>query len=312
MLKKFTILILLVLIKETLFATTPFTVEKIEIISLNDQYLIAGKWSPDGKYIAAAGKNYGSIWLYHVASAEWQKLIEENGAGWDFDWSPDSRKIAFRANKFIKRRKQTTIKYVDIMTGKTEKTADYGRDFSTPKWLTADVLTFMHKEKLKTVSISETALMKPDSSFQQKNVPLFSNKGYYIGKSNRELQLLEPLKGQTFNVSFSPDGNTILFEKSDGKIYTCRENGDEVKVVAEGEMPAWSPDGNFIVFATPKDDGYKIISSDIFICDANGKNKQQITKTEDELELRPHWSPDGKNIIYDSEGKIHLITLKME
>jgi len=312
MLKKLTLIIFFVLLKGTLLAGTPFTVENIETINLKDQYLIAAKWSPDGKYIAAAGKNYGSLWLYHVESGEWQKLIEENGAGWDFDWSPDSRKIAFRANKFIKRRKQTTIKYVDIMTGQVDKTADYGRDFSTPKWITADVLAFIHKEKLKTVSISETALMKPDSNFQQKNVPLFSNKGIYIGKSNRTLQLLEPLKGQTFNVSFSPDGNTILFEKPDGKIYTCPENGDEVKLLVEGEMPAWSPDGKFIVYATPKDDGYKIISSDIFICDANGNNIQQVIKTEHELEMRPHWSPDGKKIICDSEGKLLLITLKME
>ena len=312
MLKKFTIIILIFLFNGSLLASTPFTVENIETISLNDQYLIAAKWSPDGKYIAAAGKNYGSLWLYHVEAGECQKLIEENGAGWDFDWSPDSRKIAFRSNKFIKRRKQTTIKYVDIMTGKAEKIADYGRDFSTPKWLTANTLAFIQKEKLKTVSISENALMKPASNIQPKNVPLFSNKGIYISKSNRTLQLLEPLKGQTFNVSFSPDGNTILFEKSDGNIYTCRENGDEVNLIAEGEMPAWSPDDKFIVYATPKDDGYDIVTSDIVICDANGNNKQQITKTEDELELRPHWSPDGKKIVCDSEGKLLLITLKME
>jgi len=312
MLKQFTITAFLVLLTGTLFAQIPFEVKSKDIISPPDQYLIAAKWSPNGSYIAAAGENYGSLWLYNIEDDKWQKLVEENGAGWDFDWSPDSKRIAFRSNIIQKRRKQTTIKYVDIITGEVSKIVDYSRNFSTPKWITTDVLAFMHNDEYKTVAITQKNFMQPQSSQFQENICLFTSEGIHTRKSNQAIRLLEPLKGSIFNASFSPDGTTILFEKADGKIYSFRENSNDVKVLAEGEMPAWSSDGKHIVYANPKDDGYKHISSDIFICDAAGINKRQITKTEDELEMRPHWSPDGNKIVCDSNGKIFVLVLELE
>ena len=265
MLRKNVLLFFLILLTGNLLAKDIFTVTKIDAISLTDLYLIAPKWSPDGNYIAASGEKYSSIWLFELETKNWVRLVEENGAGWDFDWSPDSKKIAFRSNRFVSFRKQTTIKYIDIITKKVEKVIDYSRDFSTPKWLTSDILAFIHKKQLKTFSILKTALIKPDSNLQQKNVCIFSNENIYISKFNQPFAFLAPLKGQTFNVTFSPNGQSILFEKAGGKIYTCRENGDEVTLVAEGEMPSWSPDGSYIVYANAKDDGYRFLSSDIYI-----------------------------------------------
>ena len=312
MLKKYLLIIFLVLAAGILFAETPFKVKEVKVISPDDGYLIAPKWSPNGYFIAAAGDRYGSIWLYSVKTGMWKKLIEENGSGWDFDWSPDSKKITFRVNIFKDKRKKTTIKYIDVIANEIEGISDYGKDFSTPKWITSEIFAYLHKGKYKSFSIINKTFIEPERRLKQKNICLFSNKGIYVRKSNQKLKLLKPLKGKTFNVSFSPDGSKILFEKPGGKIYTLQERTNKIKFIAEGEMPAWSPDGNYIVYANPKDDGHNIISSDIFICDADGQNSQQITQTEEELEMRPHWSPDGKKIVCDSKGKIMLIILEIE
>lgn len=312
MLKKISLFVIFLIFTGSLFAQTSFKVVDKKIISLKNHCLIAPKWSPDGNYIAAAGDNYGSIWLYHVKTERWKKLTEENGAGWDFDWSPDSKKIAFRANIFKNRRKQTTIKYVDITTGKVEKVIEYDRNLSTPKWINNNILAFMHKDEFKTVSVIQKSMTKLAANLPQKNVCLFSADGIYTKTLSRDVRILTSLKGQTFHVSYSPDGASILFEKPGSQIFSFNERTETIKFITEGEMPAWSPDSKFIVFANPKDDGHQFISSDILICDANGKNKQQLTQTDDELEMHPYWSPDGKKIVCDSNDKIILIFLEPE
>ncbi len=95
MFKKIFILSTILIFVIPSFAQIPVRVVSTKVISSTEQYLIAPKWSPNGNYIAAAGQNYGSIWLYTVGTQTWKKLVEENGAGWDFDWSPDSKKLPF-------------------------------------------------------------------------------------------------------------------------------------------------------------------------------------------------------------------------
>ena len=307
--KNFILATILIFVVPSL-AQIPLQVANKTVISSIDQYLIAPKWSPNGNFIAAAGENYVSIWLYTVETETWKKLVEENGAGWDFDWSPDSKKIAFRANVFKNRRKQTAIKYVDISAAKIERVTDYKRNLSTPKWVTGDALAVLENDKYQTVSVSRKALIKIESTVPQENISLFSSKGILTKKSNAEIELLEPLKGQIFDVSFSPNGTTILFRKPGRGIFALENNTE--KLLAEGEMPAWSSDGNYVVFARTKDDGYRYISSDIFILDTTNNSELQLTNTANEIEMRPHWSPVGNKIVCDSNGKIILINLEKE
>jgi len=312
MLKKIALSLFLILITGSLFSQSNFEVAEMRTISSNKQYLLAPKWSPTGENIAAAGENFGSIWFYNLKTERWQKLVEQNGVGWDFDWSPDSRKIAFRANTFKNRRKLTTIKYVDISSRKIEKVTDENRNFSTPKWISNTAIAFLHNDEYKTNTVVNQQLNMTEKNFPMQNVCLFSEKGMYTKIGDTQAQLLAPLKGQTLYASFSPLENIVLFQKPGSKIFTFEEQTETIKFITEGEMPAWSPDGKSIVFANPKDDGYRIISSDILVCDQNGKNQHQLTGTDDELEMRPNWSPDGKQIACDSNGKIILIKLQNE
>jgi len=281
-------------------------------ISSQGAYLLAPQWSPDGKFIAAAGKSYGSIWIYAVADTRWQKLVEQEGAGWDFSWSPDSRKIAYRANVKENRRKKTAIFTVEIGNQKIERITDFVRDLSTPRWPSTQRVSFLEAGALRQVAVAaptaDAALLKA----AEEPVCLISGTGILIQQANRSPETPEILKGQTFHAAFSPDGATLLFEKTGSKIFTLKINSTQIQFIARGEMPAWSPDGKFIVYATPKDDGHQLLSADIFICDLDGGTPFQVTHTADAIELRPAWSPDGTKIVCDSNGKILLIDLEVE
>jgi len=70
----------------------------------------------------------------------------------------------------------------------------------------------------------------------------------------------------------------------------------------EGQ-PAWSPDGTKIAFTGPGDlneDGSGGLG-DIYVMDADGTNRTNLTDTPDFLDYRPSWAPSGAQLTFVRE-----------
>ncbi len=67
-----------------------------------------------------------------------------------------------------------------------------------------------------------------------------------------------------------------------------------------------SPDGRRIAFSSDRSG-----SDEIWVCDSNGGNAQQLTSLGGALTGTPRWSPDGKQIVFDSrvggEANVYVI-----
>ena len=101
-------------------------------------------------------------------------------------------------------------------------------------------------------------------------------------------------EGTWMSVDVSPDGRRIAFDLL-GDIYTMPIGGGEATAIAEGmpwEMqPRWSPDGSKIAFTSDRGGG-----DNIWIMNADGSDKQPVTKEDFRLLNNPTWSPDGHDI----------------
>jgi Tol biopolymer transport system component len=82
-------------------------------------------------------------------------------------------------------------------------------------------------------------------------------------------------------------------------IFTVRPNGSglqrltHVPADAAAALPSWSPDGTKIAFESNVSGNYEI-----WIMDADGRHKTQITDEPRFQHLMPSWSPDGTQIAY--------------
>jgi Tol biopolymer transport system component len=88
-------------------------------------------------------------------------------------------------------------------------------------------------------------------------------------------------------------------------IYWMRADGTDQRRLTNGAgyhfSPAWSPDGEYIVFsATPDTDiEFQIMNTELYIMKADGSNQQRLTNNTI-ADHNPVWSPDGGNILYTS------------
>jgi imidazolonepropionase-like amidohydrolase/Tol biopolymer transport system component len=101
-------------------------------------------------------------------------------------------------------------------------------------------------------------------------------------------------EGTWMNLDLSPDGRTIAFDLL-GDIYTIPATGGRATRIAAGmpfeTQPRFSPDGSKIAFTSDRSGG-----DNIWIMNADGSDKRQLTKETFTLLNNPTWSPDGRYI----------------
>ena len=125
--------------------------------------------------------------------------------------------------------------------------------------------------------------------------------------------------------AWSPDGRKIAFTSDrDGnsEIYVVNADGSGVERLtyspveafplagggslgAVAALPAWSPDGQKIAFASNRDGDV----GGIYAMNADGSGVERLTYSGD---LSPAWSPDGRKIAFASQRDGNLEIYVME
>ncbi|MDP1028422.1 amidohydrolase family protein [Sphingomonas sp. KR1UV-12] len=113
------------------------------------------------------------------------------------------------------------------------------------------------------------------------------------GMRTREIRI-DTDEGSWMNVDVSPDGRMLAFDLL-GDIYTMPVAGGTPTRIAEGlpyeHQPRFSPDGRRIAFTSDRGGG-----DNIWVMNADGSDKRQVTKEDFRLLNQPSWSPDGRFI----------------
>ncbi len=302
------------------------------ITTTEDGWFMAPKWSPNGKKIAFTGAKWRGIYLKNADRWGAIEILTENDSGHWITWSSDSKAIFFR------NRNQIKIVKIENKETKSVITMREGSSFpcrlSTGKWFyTAREKSEVEAEKDKFTLIFcnskgeiekeiETdiwggGMISPDGKKIVYSEPFVSGKLVTFDTvcvwltdddgTNKELLL----KGQYLLVEWSPDSKKILISSDGGHSQCVFEI--ETKTVFDlgrGSNGCWSPDGVWILYTVTESDGHRLTASDIYLIKWDGTEKSRLTETEDLIEVKPCFSPDGKKIAFSVEdGRIFVADL---
>jgi dipeptidyl aminopeptidase/acylaminoacyl peptidase len=255
-------------------------------------------WSPDGRwlcYTAGEGDKAG-LYVAHADGSGASFLAPVRGSnsplpgqGESVTWSPDSRQIA----------------YVSSTPGPETSEAS-GDPVVITRYLYRPTATegFSHFNDNRRLHI------------------------FTVDVASHQVRQLTQGTNDEHSIDWSPDGKEILF------VSNHEPNSDEffnydifaVKV-ADGAVrrltatesneyaPRWSPDGKTIVYSSNRrgltDRETNMEDSHVWLMDADGSHRHEVSGMIDDRQGQPLWSPEGDAVYFTvlERGSIHLVRL---
>jgi len=105
--------------------------------------------------------------------------------------------------------------------------------------------------------------------------------------SNFHWLVQSPFSAHETEPHWSPDGATIVFERTDGTLALIPAVGGAITPLTSGHQPDWAPNGSRIAFA---------IGGEIHLINPDGTDETPLTAGDDDA--YPSWSPDSRRLLF--------------
>jgi Tol biopolymer transport system component len=260
----------------------------------------APQFSKDGKTLYLTTANYQGIWEFSLNNKQLKTITLDEGAGYGFDVSSDSRQIAYRrtlnADKPLNRTQEIVL--MDL-SDNSSSIIEKGNDLSIPVLNNTSVV-YSSNNKIKNIASLKSTGIKV---LGIENTKIVLNK-------NGEKLLFDPLgNGSYIWPSLSPDGKKLLAYDMSIGTFICDIDGKNILKLGRKNYPQWTRDGKWIIYMNDKDDGHNVLSSDIFAVSPVTKKTVQLTNTNNIIEMNPSCSPVENKITYNTlSGEIYILS----
>ena len=259
------------------------------------------RWSPDSKFIAFLSERAEfktQVWLLNRQGGEAQRLTDLPQDVDDFAWSPDARRLVLvlrdASAEELEAAKEAKLKDHAAEAKEMKKTAK--------PWV-IDRLQFKFDEigyldrrrtHLYLFDLAAKSMTQITSGDFDDSEPVWSPDGKLLAfTSNRSKP--DP------DLNYNSDIWVVAADNSDKGAHLTQVTTNS----GADSTPSWSPDGNWITYATQLDPKlFDYATKHIAVSPATGGEARVLTLALDRVSITPRFSPDGKFIYFiaDDDG----------
>ncbi len=271
--------------------------------------IAAPRWAPDGRRIAYVltkadlerSAYDADVWLVDADGTNARQLTQGTGSDTKPRWSSDGKRIAFLSD----RSGANQMYVIDVDGGEARPLTNESTAVRELEWSPDGT----------TIAFTRIDRTTPE----EKDGPHVVGEGtkhvhlYLADVESGRVRRLTRGEFSVFSFSWSPDGNTIAFDRGPGTgldalyetdIYTIARDGGEPKplVVQPGldQGPLYSPDGKWIAFTSLGGTSSWLIEHDIYVVPATGGVPRDISSAYGRTPDRIVWSDDSSAVVAEA------------
>jgi Tol biopolymer transport system component len=255
--------------------------------------------SPDGTSLLITGEGFRGLFLYDMRNGTSKSISSDPGAGYKPVFSSRGDKIWYRSDEYSGMMKYSKMIEYDLPSEKSRVVQEKSRNLSPPIVVNDRLVYSVEGKRIK----NSQGLKSADEGVYvvlEDLVPVIYING--IGKK------LKPNgEGNYIWVSLSPDRTRLLYNFQGTSAWVCDLEGKIIASAGRINSPGWI-NNDLIVGMNDRDDGYKVLSSDIVCYSLKSGKTFLLTDTKDKIEMYPIPFPDGKRIVYQNiNGELYLM-----
>ncbi|MDD8018248.1 MAG: hypothetical protein PHP42_07730 [Bacteroidota bacterium] len=258
-------------------------------------------FSHSGKEIYLSNESYNGIWQFSLETKVLKEVARGAQTGYNFSLSEDGSKIAYRRTigdvSQLSRRQESVIQNLSTQT---EEVIESGSSVASP--------VFINNMPLTMGTVKKSG--QTTTPIQQQTIVLGIEDTKILLLQNGDRVTLDPFgNGQYIWPVLSPDKSLLVAVEMERGAFICDVTGKNIQRLGKCNGPSWTRDGKWIVGMDDRDDGHRILSSDIIVVSVDGKQKFTLTENLDAMAMFPHCSSVENKIIFTTDkGEVYMMT----
>lgn len=261
--------------------------------------------SPDGKVILATSPGYTGLSAINAVTGEITVITTEAGAGYEPRFSEKGDRLYFRSDEYKAQMKYSSLNEYDMITGKRVAIDSDLRGLIAPVVTGGTLIWSADDGKRKRVIDDEAGKQEEGEIY----LTLESLRPV-IHQNGTSRVFMPSGQGNYIWASLSPDKSKMVYNFNGRGTWVCDLDGNIIAEAGRLHAPQWL-NNETIIGMDDRDDGYRITASDIVAFFPATGRRINLTPGSEKIEMYPVPFPDGKKIVFQSDGgELHIITLK--
>jgi Tol biopolymer transport system component len=266
--------------------------------------LTASAISPDGTRILITGEGFKGLYLLDLRDGKTTPVCSDAGAGYKPVFSANGNKIWYRSDDFSGMMKYSSLVEYDIPAAKTRIIESKTRNLSPPQVVNEHPVYSVDGKQKSDPDAPKSA----DGTIYtvlEELVPVIYING--IGKTVKPNG-----EGNYIWASLSPDKTKLLYNYGGRSTFVCDLDGRILAEAGRIDAPEWL-NNSMIVGMNDKDDGYRVLSSDIICYSLTTGKTTNLTNSDETIEMYPLPFPDGERLVYKTlNGELYIMHIRVK